>query len=84
MMLQPILTGYIEAALSQAVYDKLEDGTFAGRIPACQGVVSFGQSLRECEEQLHSTLEDWIWMGLKLDHPLPILAEFDLNKVPAA
>ncbi len=27
-MLQNILTGYIENALAQAEYDKLEDGTF--------------------------------------------------------
>jgi len=32
-MLRFILTGYIENALSQAEYDKLEDGTFSGRIP---------------------------------------------------
>ena len=32
-MLRFILTGYVENALSQAEYDKLEDGTFSGRIP---------------------------------------------------
>jgi predicted RNase H-like HicB family nuclease len=79
-----ILTEYIERAMSHADYDKLEDGTFAGRIPVCPGVVAFGQALRECEEQLQSTLEDWVWMGLKLNHSLPVLAEFDLNQVPVA
>lgn len=47
-MLQNIFTGYIENALSQAEYDKLEDGTFSGRIPSCKGVIAFGKTLREC------------------------------------
>ena len=32
-MLRSILTGYIENALSQAEYDKLEGETFSGRMP---------------------------------------------------
>lgn len=75
-----ILTDYVERAMSLAVYDKLEDGSFAGRIPQCRGVVAFGASLRECEEQLRSTLEDWILVGLKMKHPLPVIGDIDLNK----
>jgi predicted RNase H-like HicB family nuclease len=61
--------------MAYAIYDKLEDGTFAGRIPQCKGVVAFGATLRECENELRSTLEDWILIGLKLGHPLPVIAE---------
>jgi predicted RNase H-like HicB family nuclease len=61
----------------------LDDGTFSGRIPLCKGVIAFGVTLKECENELRSTLEDWILVGLKLGHPLPIVAEFDLNKEPA-
>jgi len=68
--------------MAQAVYDKLEDGSFAGRIPPCKGVVAFGTTLRECEDELHSTLEDWILIGLKLGHPLPVVAGIDLNREP--
>ena len=74
-----ILTGYIEEAMAHATYDKLEDGTYAGRIQTCKGVVAFGSTLRQCEDELHSTLEDWILVGLKLGHPLPIIASIDLN-----
>ncbi len=77
-----ILSDYIERALSQAVYEKLEDGTYAGRIPACVGVLSFGETLGKCEDDLRSTLEDWILVGLKLGHLLPILDGMDLNKSP--
>ena len=66
-----ILTDYVENALAHAVYDKLEYGSFVGRIPLCKGVVAFGESLRECEDELRSTLEDWILVGIKLGHPLP-------------
>jgi len=81
-MLQFILTGYIENALSLAEYDKLEDGTFSGRIPSCKGVIAFGNTLRECENELRSTLEDWVLVGLKLGHSIPILSGYDLNKEP--
>ena len=74
------LTAYIEAALELARYDKLEDGTFAGEIPRLPGVVAFGKTLRECEQTLRSTLEDWILVGLRLGHKLPKLAGIDLNQ----
>ena len=32
---QLILTDYITAALAEAVYEALEDGTCAGRVPSC-------------------------------------------------
>lgn len=77
-----ILSDYVEQALAAAAYDKLEDGTFAGRIPSCPGVVAFSETLRGCEEELRSTLEDWILVGLKLGHPLPVLSGIDLNASP--
>ena len=77
-----VLSDYVEQALAEAVYDKLEDGSFAGRIPPCPGVVAFADTLRHCEEELRSTLEDWLLVGLKLGHPLPVLAEIDLNRQP--
>ena len=79
---QYILSDYIENALSQAEYDKLEDSTFFGRIPSCKGVVAFGTTLRECETELRSTLEDWVLVGLKLGHSLPILNDLNLNGKP--
>jgi len=77
-----ILNRYIEEALQSAVYDKLQDGSFAGRIPDCVGVVAFGATLAQCQQELHSTLEDWILVGLKLGHPLPVVADIDLNRTP--
>jgi hypothetical protein len=78
-----VLTDYIEEALREAVYDKLEDQSFAGRIPVCPGVLAFSSNLRDCESELRSTLEDWILVGLKLGHLLPVLADIDLNQQPS-
>ena len=76
-----ILPAYIEAALELARYDKLDDGSFAGEIPRLKSVAAFGKTLRECEGELRSTLEDWILAGLRLGHKLPVLTGIDLNKV---
>ena len=80
--MQFVLTEYIEGAMLEAEYDKLEDGSFVGRIPVCTGGIVFGAGLRECENELRSTLEDWVLRGLKLKHPLLIVAQIDLNVEP--
>jgi len=72
-MSNPILTTYLESALAQAEFDKLEDGSFVGHIPICKGVIVFSSSPRECAEELQSSLEDWLLLGLKLKHQLPII-----------
>ena len=77
-----ILSDYGELALQEAEYDKLEDNTFAGRIPPCKGVVAFAATLRECESELRSTLEDRVLVGLKLGHELPVLSNINLNHAP--
>ncbi len=82
MTVRYILTDYVSQALAQAVYDKLEDGTFAGRIPPCAGVIAFGATLQECQAELRSTLEDWILVGLKLGHTMPVIGDIDLNREP--
>ncbi|MEX0728128.1 MAG: hypothetical protein WEB58_12080 [Planctomycetaceae bacterium] len=82
MGVQFIISEYIGQAMAQADYDKLDDGSFAGRIPSCKGVVAFAPSLYECETQLQSVLEDWLLIGFQLKHPLPVIDGIDLNKEP--
>ena len=77
-----ILTGYLDRAMAQAVYEKLADGSYGGRIPPCPGVVAFAASLSECSEDLRSTLEDWVLLGMKLAHALPVIDDIDLNREP--
>jgi hypothetical protein len=63
---------YVELAMGQTLYDKLEDNSFSrlGPYPcvslSCPGVLSFAPTLKEREEELRSTLEDGVLVGLKL------------------
>jgi predicted RNase H-like HicB family nuclease len=82
MNVQYILSEYLARAMAQAEYDKLEDGSFSGCIPPCKGVVAFGDTLRACEDELRSTLEEWLLLGLKLGHTLPVMDGIDLNGEP--
>lgn len=77
-----VISQYLGCAMSHADYDKLEDGTFAGRIPGCTGVISFTSSLSACETDLRSVLEEWVLLGLKMGHPLPVIDGHDLNQEP--
>lgn len=74
-----LLSDYVTCAMAHAVYDKLDDGSYTGGIPPCKGVVAFGSTLYDCEATLRSTLEEWIILGLKLGHPLPVIDNIDLN-----
>ena len=75
-----MLSDYVADALVQATYEKLEDGSYAGRVPSLSGSGRLGASLRECENEMRSTLEDWVLVGLQLKHPLPIVQGIHLNK----
>jgi predicted RNase H-like HicB family nuclease len=77
-----VLSEYVERAMERASYDKLEDGTYSGVIPGCHGVIAFSETLRSCEAELQSVLEDWILIGLKLGHRLPVVGGIDLNREP--
>ena len=73
------LGDYVANAMSVSTFDKLADGTVAGKIPPCRGVVAFAGTLVECQQQLQSTLEDWLLLGLKMGHAMPVLAGLSLN-----
>ena len=69
-----MLTVYIQAAMRHARYEIIEDPKpFFGSIPECEGVWANGQTLESCREELQSVLEDWIVLGLRLGHPIPVV-----------
>jgi predicted RNase H-like HicB family nuclease len=77
-----MLTAYIQAAMRHAHYELLEDdGSFYAEIPGIQGVWANAPTLEECREELQSTLEDWIALGLRLGHTLPAVDGLDINPV---
>jgi predicted RNase H-like HicB family nuclease len=78
-----MLTQYIKAAMYEAHYELMENGRFFGSIPSCQGCWAEGATLEECRDELESTLEDWILLGVQFGHKLPVVAGIDLNPQPA-
>jgi predicted RNase H-like HicB family nuclease len=74
-----VLSDYIESAIEMAEFELLEDGSFCGRIPQCIGVLVFGNSLNETYKNLQSTLEEWVLLGLRLGHELPVINNINLN-----
>lgn len=70
--------------MHRAQYEKLEDGTYYGEIPGLQGVWGNAPSLEACRDELQEVLEDWILVGLRLGHPLPVVDGIDLNATTAA
>ena len=74
-----ILTDYIDYAMSIAEYEKLDDGTYFGRIPGCSGAIAAADSLEACKIEMRSVFEDWVLVGLSFKDQLPILNGINLN-----
>jgi predicted RNase H-like HicB family nuclease len=75
-----MLIEYINKTMSKAVYDKLEDGSFSGKIPQCPGVVAFGETLYQCRKELISSLEGWLIVKIRHGDTLPVVGRINLNK----
>ena len=74
-----MLLEYVDKALSQADYDKLEDGTYSGRIPCCPGVIAFGETLYQCQQELQSVLEGWLIVKIRHGDKLPSIGGINLS-----
>ena len=74
-----MLIDYINKALSKAEYDKLDDGTFVGKITQCPGVIAFGKTLFDCQKELESVLEGWLIVKIRHGDILPVIDHLDIN-----
>jgi predicted RNase H-like HicB family nuclease len=79
-----MLIEYISKAMTKAVYEKFEEGTYSGKIPQCHGVIAFGETLYQCQEELRSVLEGWLIVKIRHGDKLPVIGGINLNnKMPA-
>jgi predicted RNase H-like HicB family nuclease len=76
-----MLTSYIHAALRRAKYEIIEGGQYYGEIPGFDGIWASAATLEECRDELRETLEDWLVLGLRMGHVLPIVD--GINLIPA-
>ena len=67
--------------MSKAVYDKLDDGSFSGKIPQCPGVIAFGKTLYQCDQELKASLEGWLIVKLRHGDKLPVIGNISLNGI---
>ncbi len=77
-----MLISYIQNAMKLAKYEILEDRKYYGEIEGFQGVWAQADDLESCREELQSALEDWLVLGLRKGHKLPVVAGIQL--VPEA
>ena len=80
-----MLIEYVNKAMSKAVYEKLEDGTYFGKIPQCPGVIAFGETLYQCLEELRAVFEGWLIVKIRHGDRLPVIGGITKNnKMPVS
>ena len=80
-----MLIEYINEALSRARYEIIEDeAPYYGEVPELQGVWATGKTLEECRKNLREAIEDWIFLSVKENLPIPKLANWEIPVVQKA
>jgi len=75
-----MLSQYIQEALRQAKYEILaDDKSFYGEIPGFQGVWSNAATLEDCRNELAEVLEEWIFLHISDNTPLPVVNGLKLS-----
>ena len=60
-----MLFEYIQGALENAEYKKLDDGTWFAEIPGFEGVWANRKTVEECRKELVEVLEEWLILKLR-------------------
>jgi Uncharacterized conserved protein len=67
-----VIIEYIEAALSHAKYEIIDDDEpFYGEVPGLKGVWATGKTLEECRNNLREVIDGWIIVRLRKNMPIP-------------
>jgi len=68
-----MLTAYIEEAMRQATYERIEDGSVFGSIPGFAGLWADADTEETCQRELRDALEGWILLHVADHTPLPVV-----------
>lgn len=68
-----MLSDYMDKAMQHAQYERIEDGTYFGRIPGFKGVWANALTMPECRNELRDVLEGWILLNIADHTPLPVV-----------
>jgi predicted RNase H-like HicB family nuclease len=67
-----MLSKYILSAMKKARYEILEDdSTYYGYIPGFKGVYANADTLEDCREELEEVLEEWLFLRISRNLPIP-------------
>ena len=67
-----MFTNYVATAMRHATYEINNDPeSYYGHIPELHGVWATGKTLAVCQDELRSSLEDWLVLGIALHHDIP-------------
>jgi predicted RNase H-like HicB family nuclease len=73
-----MLTEYIEAALSKAKYEMIEDEEpYYGEVPELEGVWATGKTLEECRKNQAEVIDGWIIIRLRKGLPIPPIGGYN-------
>ena len=77
-----MLTEYIEAALSKAKYEMIEDEEpYYGEVPELEGVWATGKTLEECRKNLVEVIDGWIIVRLRKGLPIPPIGAYKIEEL---
>ena len=68
-----MFTEYIQAALKHAKYEMLEDDTYMATVDGLRGVITVGDTIESCRQDLIEVIEGWVALGLRMGHPIPTI-----------
>jgi len=77
-----MLTEYINAALSRAKYELIENiEPYYGEVPELHGVWATGKTLEECRRNLAEVIDGWLVVRLKKGLSIPPLGECKVEEL---
>ncbi len=77
-----MITEYIEAALSKARYEIIEDEEpYYGEVPELEGVWATGNTLEECRRNLAEVIDGWIVVRLRKGLSLPQIDAYKIEEL---
>ena len=73
---------YIEAALSRARYELIEDEEpYYGEVPELEGVWATGKTLEECRRNLTEVIDGWLVVRLRKGLDIPPIGEYKIEEL---
>ena len=77
-----MIAQYIEAALSKAKYEIIEDEEpYYGEVPEIEGVWATGRTLEECRHNLAEVIDGWLVVRLRRGLDIPPIGEHKIEEL---